>query len=529
MNMSDASKKQVIAIGIESADMYLIEKWCEEGKLPTLQKLKEKGTWRKLISTGDVASASSWPTLHTGTSPAKHGISRSHRHLKTGTYEIHKQYANAVHEEPCWIPLSRSGKRCAIIDVPKSMPEEGFNGIHFVNWGDEHQTWKQSSWPIDFTKEVIEKFGRHPLENWYMVRPQTQKEYSDLLENLLKGIHARNAMAKYVLEKERWDLFLISYSELHWVGHLYWHLMDETHPDYDVALAKVFGDAILQCYQAIDKGIEAMLPEDLENTTVMVFSNIGMGPNYSGRHLVGEVLKKLGMAGNVSSKQKKGVLSWLPAKKWGELALERAELVIPISLIKTVKKFIPEKLWDTWTRKFLYGGNNWKDSLAFSLPSDYSGAIRINLVGREPNGKIKEGKGYDEICAKIKSAFEALINPATGKKAVAEVIIVRDEHKGKYVNELPDIVITWSQDAPIKALSSPQIGTVSGVLIDKHTGGHQPYGFLILAGSNISTIGTLEEAHIMDIAPTILGLLGENIPQNMDGKLLPELKGLEVY
>lgn len=520
------SKPKVIAIALEAANMYLIENWCAEGKLPTLQSLMKKGTWRKLASTADVGSGSTWPSLHTGCNPAKHSIARAHRHLKSGTYEIEKQYSNQVKQAPFWEYLSQANKRCAILDVEMSVPKKDFNGIHLVSWGDEAQTWKPASWPLSFGKEVVKKFGYHPLRGWYQQRPRNKEEYSELTSKLLKGVQTRTQLAKYVLSKENWDLFLLVYSELHWAGHALWHTMDSNHPAYTPELAKDFGDVMLRCYQEVDKGIEQLIANH-EDATIMIFSNSSMTANYSGRHLVPEVLKKMGLSGETTAKKKKSIWSWLPANKWGSLTFEKVERVVSIEVIEAVKKLIPEKLWDTWTRKLLYSGSNWKESLAFSTPSDYSGTIRINLAGREPSGKVQQGKEYDEICDRIIRVFEELQHPHTGEKMVSSVFKVSDVYQGKYLDELPDIVVNWASDAPIEALYSPQIGTVAGTLTDKRSGGHLPYGFLLMSGKGVVSNRQMKKAHIMDIAATITHILGVEIPSIMDGKILPEFSEIK--
>ena len=75
-------QKQAFAISLESMEPDLVEKWMNEGHLPTLQLLMEKGSWRRLLSTSEISSGGLWHTIHSGVSPAKHGIRGSHRHFQ---------------------------------------------------------------------------------------------------------------------------------------------------------------------------------------------------------------------------------------------------------------------------------------------------------------------------------------------------------------------------------------------------------------------------------------------------------------
>ena len=192
-------------------------------------------------------------------------------------------------------------------------------------------------------------------------------------------------------------------------------------------------------------------------------------------------------------------------------------------MIEKVKKVVPTKLWDDWTRRFLTLGNNWKYSKAFTVPTDFTGAIRINLNGREPSGQVNPGNEYDLTCEEIKKVFLELINPRTGSKAVKAVIKVRELYSGKYINDLPDLIVKWEGENPIDSLYSPQIGTIQGELPDKRSGAHQTYGFIIANGKNIKPLKQLEGKNILDIAPTILHYFNVPIPDDIDGEVLNDM------
>ncbi|HLD94743.1 MAG TPA: hypothetical protein VI703_11135, partial [Anaerolineales bacterium] len=51
------------------------------------------------------------------------------------------------------------------------------------------------------------------------------------------------------------------------------------------------------------------------------------------------------------------------------------------------------------------------------------------------------------------------------------------------------------------------------------SGNHFPEGFLIATGKGIKE-GAISDAHILDLAPTILNLLGQPVPDLMEGKVL---------
>ena len=54
------------------------------------------------------------------------------------------------------------------------------------------------------------------------------------------------------------------------------------------------------------------------------------------------------------------------------------------------------------------------------------------------------------------------------------------------------------------------------------TGGHAPNGTVIVYGPGVRSAATIEHARIVDIAPTLLRLLGQPVPDYIDGAALNE-------
>ena len=517
------NKKQVLAIGLEAAEIDLILKWTKEGHLPYFSKLLENGAWRKLESSTEVSSGSTWASLITGVSPAKHGMAFYHRQLKSGSYKIVKKYADEIAYPLFWKKLSDTGKRVAVLDIPDIYPIKNLNGIQMIGWGAEGLNFKQCTTPPELLSEIFAKFGHHPLEGWYQKVITDVDEWKSLMFKLIDGVKTRTNITKWLMEKEAWDFFLIGFAEMHWAGHYFWHLLDEKNPRFKKEVAEACGDAILNVYKEIDKSLKELI-EIYPGALTLIISNTGMGPNYSGQHLIPDILKKLGMSGSKNGNGKISVADRiLPAKKWGPYAIKRVESLVSAEMIEKIKKVFPEKTWDSFTRTVLTLGNKWKDSKAFMVPTDFSGSITINLRGREPKGIVNPGEDYDNLCNELETAFLELVNPDTGEKAVEKVIKVKDKYHGKNIDDLPDIIIKWVGKDPIRTLTSERIGTVTGEIPDNRSGAHMTYGFLIVLSKNLKRAGRFEDRYIEDVAPTIFDYYGISIPDDMDGKSLKDM------
>lgn len=521
----------LIVIGLDGAEHHLIQRWSKEGYLPTISSLMERGSWGRINSSGDISSGSVWPTFLTGVSPAKHGIFYGHRELKKGTYQIHKKYADQIRGEPFWYRMSKAGKRIAIFDIPYTYPIEGLNGSQIVAWGSFAPSWKLSSWPPTLIKDVLKRFGNHPLSSWYERRLKTINEYEDFFRRLIAGVEKRGLVSTYLLNQGPWDFFLMAFSEAHWAGHLLWHVMDDKHPDHDPQIAKVFKNAVRDVYSAIDSTISGLI-EINPRATVLIFSLDGMGANYSGKHLLPEVLKRLGMIDKPAQYKKRSrILSstfvsmnrLMPTGRWGYNSIRNVESLIPVRIIEIAKELLPQKFWDYWTSRILYAGNDWRWSKAFCLPNEFHGAIRINLKGRESNGLIEPGMEYDKLCEELTDRLSSLLNADTGGNAVSEVIRVDRVYRGENISELPDLVVKWVGDAPIRALHSPNVGTINGKSPDYRTGAHRPDGFLIASGKAVCRGKIFQGGNIIDIGPTILYLMRQSISREVEGNVLVDI------
>jgi predicted AlkP superfamily phosphohydrolase/phosphomutase len=188
-----------------------------------------------------------------------------------------------------------------------------------------------------------------------------------------------------------------------------------------------------------------------------------------------------------------------------------------------MKKLVPERTWDTWTRRLLGMGNNWADSKAFLLPGDNSTLIRINLHGREPRGRVQPGIEYKTLCLELRDAFLELVDASTGEKAVNKVVILREALQGDKIDNLPDLAVVWKNFAvPIEALESPRIGRIEIPEFNKRSGGHLHEGFLVAAGPAFRRGVSLKLNDLLDVAPTMLAVFGLPAPSYMDGRVIAE-------
>jgi len=491
--------------------------------MPHLDRMRQEAFRSEVESVTDLSSGSIWPTFFTGVNPGRHGQFFTHMQIEPGTYRIVKKYADDVPFDPFWKDLHRAGRSAAVIDVPQTRPIETVEGIQISGWGGEYPAWPRSSSPAQLMPEIVKRFGRHPLAGRYRValRPEKEKDLRRLAHELLHGTRAKADLSRWIFEKGPHDLFLTVFSETHWGQHLLWDLLDATHPLHDPAIVSESADLFREMLGTIDDMIGALRAASPESD-FLVFSLSGMGRNCSGWHVLPEILERLGFG---PEREKRGRLGasrprrFLPSR-WQSAAGR----LVPVGAIEAAKAIVPERWWDSWTRRILYGGSGWSESRAFCVPNDYSGAIRINRKGREPNGKVAPGAEYDAACDAIAEALLELEHVETGRPLVRRVVRTSDMCSGERMAALPDLLVLWSEGEPVTGARSSRIGTIRLDPPERRTGAHRPRGFLVASGRNISTGSPPEPVHILDLAPTILHRLGVEAPTRYEGRIVPALQ-----
>jgi predicted AlkP superfamily phosphohydrolase/phosphomutase len=81
----------------------------------------------------------------------------------------------------------------------------------------------------------------------------------------------------------------------------------------------------------------------------------------------------------------------------------------------------------------------------------------------------------------------------------------------------PDLIIVWQEEFVTDVMDSPEYGRF-GPMPPYRAGSHRANGFMLAVGPDIQPGSTVENGHALDIAPTILALMGAPIADHMEGK-----------
>ncbi len=165
---------------------------------------------------------------------------------------------------------------------------------------------------------------------------------------------------------------------------------------------------------------------------------------------------------------------------------------------------------------------DWANTAAYSLGN--VGQIYLNVAGREPFGSVQPGAEYDRLRQEMMDRLGQLTDPVTGE-AVVEAVYRREEvYSGEQLEHAPDIVF-MPRRLEYFGFGEYEFGSNQIVEPMKRgiSGTHRMNGIFLAYGDNIRPGATPDKAHITDLAPTILYMMGLKPPDHMDGRVLQEI------
>jgi predicted AlkP superfamily phosphohydrolase/phosphomutase len=142
------------------------------------------------------------------------------------------------------------------------------------------------------------------------------------------------------------------------------------------------------------------------------------------------------------------------------------------------------------------------------------GRIFLSLRGRDPDGAIEGEAEYERTRDELADALLGMRDPESGEPMVDRVYRREELYRGPHVATAADLVLAMREGYdPKGAFRKESLTFQDSALVGMHT---TPDALLYVSG-----VPRFERRpHIVDVAPTILDLLGVPPPPEMDGRSL---------
>lgn len=502
---------KLLIFGLDGVTFDLMRPWMAEGYLPHLHRLVEAGISGDLASTLPPVTSPAWPSFMTGMNPGKHGV---FDFIRPNAGDFTLVNATSIQAPTIWQILSEAKLRVGAINVPVTYPPHPLKG--FMIGGMLTPSGKEAAYPPRLLDRYTDELGPYRVALRVQYKEGNEAAF---LADALDLIETRGRYARRLMADQPWDVLMVHFIVLDNLQHAFWKFIDPTHPRYRPELAERYGEGLLQAYQKVDAQVGQLLEqaESLgEEMNVLVMSDHGFGP----LHYIVNLNNHFIRHGLMQLKRS----PWTQMKAWlfraGLTPANAYALMAKLGLQNIVARISKQTRNRAMSKILSFEDVDWQRTVAYSM--GHVGQVYINRRGREPQGIVQDGTEYEAALQRVVDVLQLLQHPETGAPLVDEVIYGSDVTHGPYADQSPDLHLIFDG---YRCISFPLFATNNQVVTQQirgDSGCHRSNGILIGNGPAFRSDARVEGSHIIDLAPTILHLMGLAVPGNMDGQVLKD-------
>ena len=518
---------KIVIIGLDSATLDLMGPWMAEGRLPNLLKLTNNGVSGELESATPPLTPPAWTSFMTGKNPGKHGIFYFFE-PQPGAYAMRYANASSRRSKTFFRLLSDEGISVGSVNIPFTYPPEQLNGFQ-ISGMDAPSEKSAFIHPPELRAELEKLVGKMRFDITHLGFMSTDERRQQVLAEMAQVDEQWEKISLYLLEKHPATVMMFTFMSIDTVQHHFWQYMRSDHFMYDAGSATKFGDAVLRVYQRLDAVVGKILERLSEDTTVWVVSDHGGGPVSDRVLYLNRYLEQLGL------------LSYRPEtnsafSRLKKQAFRSVYKVLHGTLGPDQKKFLAGLFPGSWER--FDGAVGSFANIDWSVTKAYCSeilaappSIWINTKGDKPSGIVSEEE-YEPLLREITEKISGLKDPRTGEPIVSRVYRRDELFHGPFAKEAPDLMLDWWSEKAFSAKPSfPEDKDKPVVAIlprrpvkgPEWGGTHRKAGLIIGSGKALKRGTRVEGARLIDFAPTLLYLLGQKVPDDMDGRVLTDL------
>jgi len=519
---------KLLIVGLDSATLDLINPWIQQGLLPNLARLVQGGVSGALQSAIPPLTPPAWTSFMTGKNPGKHGVFYF-LEPQPGSYAMRYVNAGSRRARTFFRALSDAGVTVGAMNIPFTFPPEELKNGFQISGMDTPSSKSPFIYPASLRTELEDVVGKISFDITHLGFMNTEERRADVLDEMRRIDEQWMAIGLHLLEKHPADVMMFTFMSIDTVQHHFWQYMDPNHFLHDPVAAKRFGSAVQEVYQRLDAAVGKFVERVPKDTTVVVVSDHGGGPTsdrvvYLNRFLAQHgLLKYRAQKSSALKRLKQGVQRAVYSLLQGSLGPAQKKFLS--GLLPGMR----EKFEGAYTS---FADIDWTGTKAYCsevLASPPS--IWINRVGEKPSGIVKDEE-YESLLAFITEKIAEMKDPRTGKAVIPRVYRRNEIFQGPYAGEAPDLVLDWwGEEGFSISPSFPEDSAKPPLEIREHApmkepewgGTHRLQGILVTQGPALKTGVQIEGARLMDMAPTLLYLMGQKVPADMDGRVLLDM------
>lgn len=498
MGSDEGRKPRVVVVGLDGASLELLGPWIEEGLLPNLARLIERGVAGGLESVVPPLTPPAWTTAVTGVPPGEHGVLNFAR-PRFGKPTL--DFFNALDRRvpALWDYLGAAGKRSLVLHLPAAHPPFELDGV-LISGIPVTDIRSDCTYPKSLKDDLIANVPGYKLyPNTLRLKGDRDAYFEDAVATI--RTHAEEAL--YLMRREAWDLLFTVWQPGDSLMHFFWKDMDGRS---GVDARKNY---IRDYYREADAGLGRIVEEAGEDAHVIVMSDHG----HTGVHAAVYLNKWLVDNGfldfRTTFRQGAELIALKLQRKFRRRFLKRRKFNDQEDQLTQIAARLLEKLEQ---------GIRWRNTKAHAEPPGY---VWICTKDRYPLGTVEPGEEYLRVREEIREGFEGLIDVDTGESVFDRILTKEEAFAGPAAADAPDLVVMCRPGfiTEYGLRKNFVVGPSQGA---RFNGYHVMRGLFVAAGPDFRKGGTIDGARILDIAPTILHLLDLPVPPEMKGHVLEE-------
>jgi predicted AlkP superfamily phosphohydrolase/phosphomutase len=498
---------KVILVGLDGGSFELIVPLAEKGLLPTFKKMLDQGSWGVLNSTNPPTTPPAWSTTLTGVNPGRHGIF-DFRYTYHATPSRPLITLKALKGLKIWQVIEKQKKNSGFLNVPILYPPEPLAG-YMVSGMMTPSLESNFTYPPELKQKLLKNVPHYILDvdipNYDVTFPE---DITLFLEDVSRATQAEIDAFLYLYKNYPVDFHMVVLIAMDRIGHLLWKYLDSNSSFFSHPYSEVAKKGAMKAFKMLDQFLEELLHiQEKEEMNLIIMSDHGFGQTKAffnvNRWLEEEGLLKLRF------------------KK--RLFKEAFSLAWHIGDSKFIKKTLPKKFQRLVRSKIRRSRSSFKSDLEDSIDWGKTKAFYASIpchgifIRTKGEGAVSSKEEYNKLRSFIKKELQAIT--INGEDLIDGIWDREELYQGPFVSYAPDIVFRASG---YSVVPRPLLGQRKWLnsSLNEPNGFHRQQGIFIGYGERFKKQKRLKDISLLDIAPTVIDMLGLKVPPFMEGKII---------
>ncbi|AGN00930.1 type I phosphodiesterase/nucleotide pyrophosphatase [Salinarchaeum sp. Harcht-Bsk1] len=473
---------KTIVVGLDGASWDLLDPWIEAGHLPTIERLREEGSWATNRSCYPPVTFPNWKVYASGKNPGQFGVFWFERvDLANGTIDVMEGADFDTAE--LWDYLNDEGHSTGVVNMPSTYPPREVDGVMIAGGPDAVEGEYRSidsgyTYPPELAEELHERFD-------YDVHPDpllsSNEETGAEVDEILRLLDLRFDVAIDALQERDLDFVHVTLFYLNVIHHFFWD-----------------AEPSLRAWQLVDERLAEI--DAMEGVNLVITSDHG-SMETEAEFYINEWLAENGYLTKARSAeyyfQRLGLTR--------ERALALAKRAGAVDLLA---KVVPERIQRMVPQEA--GAKRGRKLEAIDLAETAAVASSQGPIYLNPDVATEETR--EQLIEDLRA-----VTDDQGEPYFPAVYRGEEVYSGEYVEDGPDVVVEQRPGIHVNdGLGGGEVVTEP----DRWAAENTMTGIFLATGPDFEPRGHMDEIDMVDVAPTLLATYDVAIPTDVDGEVL---------